>query len=217
MTSYPSVDPFRRGHNTVTSYPFSRSEQASLQTRRSKGTDWFSTMIKIRPFRTPWHTFSEVPAQSSGTAGPLAWRFDSFDFASCRRSECLPADPAVLAIIAPVIRNAHKIHQILTRVQSLRNAFELTGFIADHDGLSVLQNCVDIVYHQSGNVRNTVEDEIPIRTNQSRHLHIFVVDTYVIAFPSEPFDDFDHGALAQIVRSLFETEPQNPNAPAVFF
>ena len=83
--------------------------------------------------------------------------------------------------------------------------------------LSVLQNCIDIVHHQSGNMRNAVEYEIAIRANQSRHLHVFVVDAYIEALPCETFDDLDHGALAQIVRAFLKTEAQNSNAFATFF
>jgi len=114
--SYPFADAFRRGHNTVTSYPFSRSEQASLQTRRSKGTAWFSTMIKILFFETPWLTVPELLGAILDTPGALTGTFVPPEPSCCRGTEFLPADAAVLAIIAPVIRNTHKVHEALTVV-----------------------------------------------------------------------------------------------------
>jgi hypothetical protein len=138
--SYPLGNDFRRGHNTVTSYPLFRSEQASLQTRRSKGTGWFSTMTKILFLATPRLTVPDLPAETLDTPGALTWTSVSSRPTSCCcwGSEFLPTDAAVLAIIAPVVRNTHKVYQALACLQFLWNALELSGPIANDNRLSML-------------------------------------------------------------------------------
>jgi hypothetical protein len=44
-------------------------------------------------------------------------------------------------------------------------------------------------------MRNAVEDEIPVRTNQTGNIHVLVIDAQVIPLPDEAFDDFDYGTF----------------------
>src|SRR5438445_8053793 len=125
---------------------------------------------------------------------------------------CSPTDAIILAIIAPSIDDSYKINQELTVTQTLGHFVEVRIFVADHDGLSVIQHCVDVVDHKFGYVRNMVEDEVPVRANQTGNIHVSVVDAQVISLSQQAFDDFDQGAFSQIVGSRFEAEAQNTDA-----
>src|SRR5216683_5427777 len=104
---------------------------------------------------------------------------------------CSPTDAIIVAIIAPSIDDSYKINQELTVTQTLGHFVEVRILVADHDGLSVIQHCVDVADHKFGYVRNTVEDEVPVRANQSCNIHVLVIDAQVMALPDKAFDDFD--------------------------
>ena len=54
--------------------------------------------------------------------------------------------------------------------------------IADDDRLCVSKNLVCCRHHQPRNVRNAIEDEIPIGANQAGHIHILVENAQIITF-----------------------------------
>src|SRR4029077_13830959 len=120
-------------------------------------------------------------------------------------------------MFTPAIRNSDEIHQMLTFVQTLEDATKLRILIADHDCLGVIQHGIDPAHDQSGNVRNMVENEVPIGTNQASQTHVLVINPEVIALADEVFNNFDHGTLSQIVRSCLETETQHTDPFAPFF
>src|SRR5271155_3679134 len=125
----------------------------------------------------------------------------------------LPADTVILAIFAPAICNSDKIYQTLILAQALEDDGKLGILIANDHGLRVFENRVDVLDHEPRNVRNAVEDEVAIGPDQAGHLHVLVKNAQIVAFADEMFDDFDHGALAQIVGSRLKTKTQYPDAP----
>jgi hypothetical protein len=73
----------------------------------------------------------------------------------------------ILAIFAPAISDSYEIHQNLAVAQPLSHAPEVRILVADHDRLSVIQNRIDTVDHESGYLQNAVEDEVPISANEA--------------------------------------------------
>src|ERR1019366_4522362 len=49
------------------------------------------------------------------------------------------------------------------------------------------------------------------------NIHILVIDAQVVAFADEALDDFNHRAFAQIVRSRFKAEAQDPDSRVPLF
>ncbi len=73
---------------------------------------------------------------------------------------------------------------------------KLRILITNHNSLGVIENAIYVVHHEAGNVRNAVEDEVPIRANQACHIHAFVKNAEIVAFADEVLDHFDHRALS---------------------
>ena len=53
----------------------------------------------------------------------------------------------------------------------------------------MFQDCADVVHHQSSNVWNPVQNEVPVGADQFRQLHVLIIDSQVIALPDEPLDE----------------------------
>src|SRR5579871_4516971 len=66
-------------------------------------------------------------------------------------------------------------------------------------------------------MRNAVEDEVPVRAYQAGDVDVLVINAQVIALADQPFDHFDHGALAQVVGSGFEAEAQHADLAVTGF
>src|SRR5690349_18795862 len=81
----------------------------------------------------------------------------------------------------------------------------------------MLENRIDTVHHQPGYVRNAIENEIPIGTNEAGQVHILIENAQVVTFSDEPFDYFDHGTFAQIVGARLEAEAQNTDSFVLIF
>ena len=58
---------------------------------------------------------------------------------------------------------------------------------------------------------NVIQDKVAIRANQSRDIHVSVVDAEIVTLSDEAFDDFDDRTLAEIVCSCLEAESQDPD------
>ena len=110
-----------------------------------------------------------------------------------------------------MITDAYKIHQLLVVAKSFWHIFKVGIFIADHNSLRVLQNHLDILHHEPRYMRNTIENEIAIGTNQTGDIYVLVIDAQVVAFADEPLDDFDHGAFAQVISPRLKAEAQDTN------
>src|SRR6516162_438107 len=123
-----------------------------------------------------------------------------------------PRDAVIVAIHAPSFDDPDKIYELLAGLQALRNFLELRVLVTDDDGLSVSEDRVDVMHHQFRNVRDTVEDEIAVGTNQAGDVHILVVDAQIVALAQKALDDLDHGTFAKIVGSRFEAEAQNADS-----
>src|SRR5215831_2900469 len=78
-----------------------------------------------------------------------------------------PADALVVPIVTPTIADPHEIDQALSSPELIWNATELGVFVADNDGLGVVENRSNPIYHQSRNMRDAVQDEISVCTNQA--------------------------------------------------
>ena len=44
--------------------------------------------------------------------------------------------------------------------------------------------------------------------DETRNIHVPVVDAQIVAFPEEAFDHLNHGAFTKVVSTRFEAEPQ---------
>src|SRR5882757_179071 len=91
------------------------------------------------------------------------------------------------------------------------NSTEFRVEVADDDCLPVSKHCIRAGHHQSRDVRNTGEDEIPVGTDQCGNVYISVVNAEVVALPDEPFDHFDDWTLAKVIRTRLEAEPEDSN------
>src|SRR5579872_2599938 len=61
-------------------------------------------------------------------------------------------------------------------------------------------------------MRNSIQDEIPVRSNQSREAHVAIVDAQIVAFANQALNHLDHRALAKIVCARLEAESEDPDA-----
>src|SRR5271168_4381597 len=104
---------------------------------------------------------------------------------------------------------------MLPVVQSAENALKLWILVPDDDRLGMIQNRINTADHKPRYVWNSIEDEVAIGANQARHIHVLVKNAQVIAFADKPFDDLDHGTLAQIVRPGLETKAQHSDPPLI--
>jgi len=68
---------------------------------------------------------------------------------------------------------------------------EIGVLVSNHDGLSMIEHSINVVDHKFRNVRNVVENEIPVRANQTGYIHVLVVDAQVVSLPDQSFDDLD--------------------------
>jgi len=120
--------------------------------------------------------------------------------------EYSPADAIILAILASRVGNPNEIHYALMSAQALEHAMKVGVIIANHDRLRVIKNCIDILDHEFRNMRNMIQDEVPVCSDQASYTNIFVINSKIIAFPDKSFDDFDHRALSQVVSPGLKTE-----------
>lgn len=67
----------------------------------------------------------------------------------------------------------------------------------------MIQHCVNVPGHKLGYLGNVVEDRILVSANQTYDIHVLVMDSQVVALADEAFDDFNHGAFAQIKLKVF--------------
>src|SRR5580658_7505864 len=58
-------------------------------------------------------------------------------------------------------------------------------------------------------MRNVIQDEVAVGSDQAGELHVLVVDAEIESFADQAFDDLDHRALAQIVGAFLETEAEH--------
>src|ERR1035437_5561276 len=77
-----------------------------------------------------------------------------------RTLETLPADAIVLALLTHAIVNAHKIDYDLVVPHTRRHLFEFRVLVADHNRLGVLEDAVNAIHHEAGNMRDPVQKEI---------------------------------------------------------
>src|SRR5262249_25413888 len=124
-----------------------------------------------------------------------------------------PADTVVLAIFAPAIGDPNKVHQPLAVAQFPRDRPEIGILRADNHGLGVVQDFVDVVDHQFGDMGNAVEDEIAVCAHQAGYAHVLVVDAKVKALSDKALDNLDHRALTQVVGARLEAKAENPDPP----
>ena len=129
----------------------------------------------------------------------------------------LPANTVVLATFAPAVCDPDEIHKMLAWLQTVNNACKFRVFVTDHDGLCMIQYCVDSIHHEPGNVRNTVQDEVAVGADQASHFYVAVENTQVVTFADQVLDDLNHRTFAQIVGSRFETESEDTNLPLALF
>ncbi|MGA7223349.1 MAG: hypothetical protein WA603_08590 [Candidatus Acidiferrales bacterium] len=64
---------------------------------------------------------------------------------------------------------------MLTVVQPFRDGFKRWILVADHDGLGMLQDRIDTVDHEPGYLRNVIEDEISIGSDQAGQLFLSII------------------------------------------
>src|SRR5579862_7444542 len=67
------------------------------------------------------------------------------------------------------------------------NLPEFLIVIANDDCLSVGQNGVDVRYHQFRNVRDPIQNEIPVRSDQRRQVDVAIIDAQIISLANQPF------------------------------
>ena len=84
------------------------------------------------------------------------------------------ANAFVAAILIHQARCPGKIYYALAIPDSFGYTPEVRISVADHDRLAVLQHCVDVADHQPGNVRDAIQNEIPVCANQLGHIYTFL-------------------------------------------
>src|SRR5579864_551006 len=113
--------------------------------------------------------------------------------------------------------DSNEIDHSLAVTQTLEYAAKIRIVVSDHNRFRMLENRIDTVDHQPGYVRNAIEDEIPIGTNETGQVHILIENAQVVAFSDESFDYFDHRTFAQIVGARLETESQDTYSFVLIF
>src|ERR1700733_3230329 len=83
---------------------------------------------------------------------------------------------SVLGIRAPLLSDPNKIHEALIFAKLALNLSEIRIAIAHNNCLCVLEDRLYAGHHQSRNVWNVVENEIPVGAYQSRDIHVSIVD-----------------------------------------
>lgn len=109
-----------------------------------------------------------------------------------------------------LVADAHKIHEYLALAKLLGNSSELRVFVANHDSLRVIEHGINIVDHQFRYVRNPVEDEIPIRTNQAANVHIPIIDPQIITLTKQALNHFDERASRRSSVPALKLNPKTP-------
>src|SRR6266513_2461457 len=65
--------------------------------------------------------------------------------------------------------------------------------------------------HQRRDVRYCLFYIVLVRAHESRQSNFFVVDSQFMSFADQGFNQYHDGTFTKIVRSAFETEPQDPD------
>src|SRR5580698_7641601 len=130
-TSCAAVASLPVGQITETSYPAETSVVASFQTRRSKGTGRFSTIISTC-FDLP-----SMPVRNDHTCQSNQEPNDRIDFNRCR--QLLPVDADVALAEPAIIGNAHQIDEDLIAPHPLGDRQELGIPVSDYNDFGVIE------------------------------------------------------------------------------
>src|SRR5215469_16237969 len=122
------------------------------------------------------------------------------------------ANAFVAAILIHKARCPGKIYYALAIPDSFAYTPEVRISVADHDCLAVLQHWVDVADHQPGNVRDAIQNEIPVGAYQFGYLHVLVIDAQDVTLAGKALDNFNHWAFAQVIRSRLKAETQHTDA-----
>src|SRR5579872_7396674 len=90
------------------------------------------------------------------------------------RPTCSPTDAVIFSPLAPMIGYAHKIHQHLATAQTLRHSPEVRIIGPDHHRLREVEDRIDAIHHEPGNMWDVVEDKVPVGTDQFGDVHVLV-------------------------------------------
>src|SRR6202050_969762 len=123
---------------------------------------------------------------------------------------------AVVPIVTPLICNSNKVHYRLTWPDFAGHGPELRILIANDDCFRILHYVLHLVDHEAGNMRNSVQNKIPVGADKTRNTHILVVDAQVVTFAQKSLDYFNYRTLAQIIGAGFEAEAENADFPVPF-
>src|SRR5438309_4249829 len=79
----------------------------------------------------------------------------------------------------------------------------------EHDDVAKTNNLADSLAQQRADVRDYFIDVLAIRTHQATERHVIVPDLHLAAFRDQPFDELYCRALAQVIGTSLETEPED--------
>src|SRR5690349_18539537 len=135
--------------------------------------------------------------------------------ASIHVSKPLPAQPHYPAAQRLAPRNIDQIEDDLIFARMARNRLEDFRIAqAYNENLRFGDHALDVFTHERPDMRDMLLDEPPVRPEQPRQVHLRVVHEQTQPFADELLRDQDERALAQIVGSGLERQPDHPHAAA---
>src|SRR5579863_3477648 len=102
-----------------------------------------------------------------------SWFFTTLAWSS--RSIFSPASAVVPAIFTPEICYPNEVNDGSTIPQLITHIPEVWTLISDHDRSSMTEHRLHVVHHETGDMLDTVENEVPVRTGQTPTVYVPVI------------------------------------------
>src|ERR1700680_2665171 len=120
-----------------------------------------------------------------------------------------PADPLVDAGYASRIADAYEIDDGLAFAQAPGHVTELRRRVADDDGAGMRQDLIDARHHQPGDMRDVIEDVVPVGPVDARGAHVLVVYPQPESLSDQALHHLAHRACPQVIGSRLEAEAKD--------
>jgi len=102
----------------------------------------------------------------------------------------------VIVVAAELVGGACEVDDGLVRSGVLHRRAELGRTVSEDERFGERHHFVHSRNHQTGDVRNHVEDVVAVRAGQRSHVHVSVVESEVVALPDQPLNDIDEWRLS---------------------
>jgi hypothetical protein len=97
-----------------------------------------------------------------------------------------------------------------------RHVGELGRSVADDQRLGMREHFLDGGNHEAGDVRDLVQNVVPVGAVDCRQAHVAVVHAQLVALADEALGELDHRAFSQVVGARLEGETEDAHFALAF-